>query len=1529
MSPISFQKDPTTGRFKVVGQITAEDKKNWENQPPPKPVPEAPRQSPASRFLQGMAKGVNNELLYRSRQVARFNDGQKLISGSAGNPLMGGDPLYVDARKPKSVQSYSPTLRSTAQIVSGGLVQAPTNAALALVNLSQRLISGEPLKPQVPEKSPVGKAIVGLQNLATRGLFATPPSKLRPEDKGFLSDLPASIATNAALAFVPGTSVGPAAFSGVAAKAPFLSPGAQSVLARGLRWGTNAAANEALSGLLDDSTQGQAGDLLKAVGAPVPNEFLTNTGDDRISAGVKGIIPGIVFGEALGFGAAGVTKAIGATINAFPNAARNLKEHRLATEARTARQSTVANGLQTQDPETGEYKLNRPEPAAASPAASPAAPAPRQNLADLMAGKLDEYAQKTGQVQSAPAPAAAAAAPAAPGLELEQNQQIREIPSQQMEPGGAVQGEFQSTTSEPIDQWFDEYDPSLPEIDAPAMALDRLDDQQISEVYQQATAGPVLPAIEQVLATQRLPEPDPALRVDRAAIPTDSVADPVVGVREQWESLPTERLQSVASPDNSPELFERIQSITGRDWEQFTRRDMLDGLDKLREDGQTVIADRLLGQEGLLPVDEIQADPLRFQFKQGIDEQGQQLGNSLAGVEKWNTDMEGVLQVWEDPIDGNTYVVNGHNRLAKAKELGVPTLRTKALLSPTAEQARAQGAISNIADGKGTAIDAAKFLRDSGVTDEARLSSMGIPLNSGFGAQGLALSRLPGNIFQDTIDGSVTLNKAVALGQSGLDETGMQQAYKALQNTDMSEATWSEVLQQAGSAPVVQGTQIDLFGNVESMNLMVQKGQLAAAVKGDLISDKNLMKKVGSNADKLNQVGNNQIDITGTQQVASEAEMLLAQFNAGKYAAGNPISQLLNEGAEQIAAGGKLKTIARRIKGQLAETLATAKSVAPTVFPDAGQIAVDAVPTTAVEAAPTVLSPADMRQQILQRAIENGEVRASSSPLIPQPDAPKVDVVAAARDLQYQLDTTGTIAPDSPAAQLLEDEARLAATYSERDTAIAIETARASREANNYWDLTLEEKLAHNNDAAASGPGLNRDDVNSLEQQAVFARQQERAARDAGNESAAKAWNDEWRRTERARIAQEQSKLDASQQSMFEAGQFDTTTPLLNGEELANQRPAVPSTAVKPIAEFDAAGQAQVVAKLNRQLGIDGMGFSRDGSNIYARGVVEAKGVVDLPAAMGAKAAAKAEAQFKSGTVGPESETARQILREFYGVKPDEKALIADLGDGNDVLDAISGQLKSIAQRVAGDDAVIKLTNHYERLTLKPEWGGDGVLQSKQAGSYHLMNDVITINGALTGNPRELIATTFHESFHRLQYGLLTEVEMKVMDSAFSLQRITNYSRLSPDKVSNIERMAVAFENYATAREFGGDIAKEEMLKQLADSLGPKWANAVTEVAAAFEKVLAFIEQVKNYATGNGFTSIDDIFDRAYSGEIAKSRAFNSAAEMLEPNQAKRYKVLERWRKDAAAPAADIGAAIATIDSQIEALKTKAISGGC
>ena len=1012
--PVEYKRDPRTGKVVRVGSVGAGE--GFVSATPPKPKPRSAAKPRPKSWWEKLVNDTKYELnqlkANPQRTVQRLQQNVAALPGAysrleAQETIRNRDRPYV----------LGPSLGIGADIVLG-TAGAVANIGRNAIEAHQRFVQGRPKADYTT--SPVASRIDAAEDFLYRGLERTPPSQMSPEQKsgadarssGSLAILTA-LAGGAALQGLKGVAfVGPKA----AALEQFLDPFKAKTLAGGAtRLFMGAAADEALTTPLDDNTGGSAVSLVNAVlGTEFPDPV--KPGMDRIDAAAAAFVPNTVFS----FGLAG---ALSGGLNAVTRSRRGA---RTVQEQETRRKKLEDGGIEQSNPETGATAFT---PAAVEP---PAAPVDfRQAEADfLKQAGMPSREQIDGQAE-APAPEPEPAA----------------VPSQEMAVGGPVMDPGAPLPSNSADKtediWDTQYDPALPEADVGLAVVEQLDDEELPIAVQ--ADNPVQAAND--LIQQRPPlEVDPMARVDLAAAPTSALANPVVPFPSQWESLPTSQLKSVAAPENSPELFQRIQNLTGRDWEEFTKADVIEGLNLMAGDGMTVLPNRLVAGQRIMPTGDIGVDPVRLQFKQGVDAQGQQKGNSLSGVDRWNPDAEGVIQVWTDPLDGKTYVVNGHNRLAKAKELGIPSMRVEELLAATPEQARAMGAITNISSGGGTVFDAAKFLRDGGVTDPAQLEQLGIPMNSGFGGQGLALSRLPQNIFQSAVDGSIPLGKAVALGGSSLDEAGMQAAWKMLQGRDMTDATFSEVVQMGQSARTVEGDQVDLFGNTEQLNTMVQKAELAAKVRADLIGDKNLFGRVGRNAGKL-QAGGNVIDATGSQDVAARAQALIGTFDAEKYADGTAISELLNEGAAQLAQGGKAAVIARRIKQQLV----AAAEQAPAPEMPRVETPVEEVPVE-----PRAMTPderAALQLAAVQKAAANGHVRPSTTPIPAIPRDSGVNIEKAAKDLE-----AGQITDD--VVQLLDDELRLRKEHEELDAAMQRAQAQENRDAIGYDELTFEQKKA-------------------------------------------------------------------------------------------------------------------------------------------------------------------------------------------------------------------------------------------------------------------------------------------------------------------------------------------------------------------------------------------------------------------------------------------------------------------------------------
>lgn len=175
---------------------------------------------------------------------------------------------------------------------------------------------------------------------------------------------------------------------------------------------------------------------------------------------------------------------------------------------------------------------------------------------------------------------------------------------------------------------------------------------------------------------------------------------------------------------------------------------------------------------------EVNADV--FQFKGNKTPSG--TTGSLSGVSMWDENMAGSISVWTDPADGKTYVVNGHNRLAKAKELGVNKVWVFELQAKDAAEATLIGAMQNISEGHGTAIDAAKIFRAARLENKLDevIAKMGKGLTNQVAKDGIGLSYLASNLFRQVENGSLPQTKLALIGSVVHDEGKQMQIVNAL-----------------------------------------------------------------------------------------------------------------------------------------------------------------------------------------------------------------------------------------------------------------------------------------------------------------------------------------------------------------------------------------------------------------------------------------------------------------------------------------------------------------------------------------------------------------------------------------------------------------------------------------------------------------------------------------------------------------------------------------------------------------------------
>lgn len=327
---------------------------------------------------------------------------------------------------------------------------------------------------------------------------------------------------------------------------------------------------------------------------------------------------------------------------------------------------------------------------------------------------------------------------------------------------------------------------------------------------------------------------------------------------------------------------------------------------------QRIVADP---REMRIPIEDLHVDPQRFQYKMDAFLKGG-VTDEYKGVKVYDRDQAGTIAVWRDPADGKTYVVNGHHRYEMAARLGEDSMAVRYVDAPDAAQARLKGALINIGDGKGTAVDAAKVFRDSGLTPE-ELTASGISLKGRVAEDGLALSKLTGVLFDDVVRGGLTHRQGAIIGKGNLSEAAQVAVAKFMAgHPNMREGALEEVVRRAGKAGSKQVEQESLFGtNAYEESLFNEEAHLVADIKARLGQEKRLFSVVGNEnaASRLAGAGN-KIEAERNAQIAGEAGEALGVFDALQDKSG-PIADAIAQAAQEVANGKPRKQVADQLYG--------------------------------------------------------------------------------------------------------------------------------------------------------------------------------------------------------------------------------------------------------------------------------------------------------------------------------------------------------------------------------------------------------------------------------------------------------------------------------------------------------------------------------------------------------------------------------------------------------------------------------------
>lgn len=326
------------------------------------------------------------------------------------------------------------------------------------------------------------------------------------------------------------------------------------------------------------------------------------------------------------------------------------------------------------------------------------------------------------------------------------------------------------------------------------------------------------------------------------------------------------------------------------------------------------------GEAGVFTFDAstLGVDAQRFQFKSGGDAEG--VTARLKSVKAFSRVLAGQVMVWEDKA-GGLWVVDGHQRVGLAKRIkaetpDADTQVTGILLREadgwTAEEAMVAAAKKNIAEGSGSAIDAAKIGRVyDAVFDEA------LPLTGGETRMASELMSLGDEPFQMVVNEVVLPNYGAVVGRLLPDDNMRQKAAvdliaKTFGNDTIPShlAEVESLVRQVRDEALYVDTQTSLFGEeVVASSLAVEKAKVAAAAGRLIRQDKKVFSTLMKEAGRIEEAGN-VLSAENNAQRAQIAGELMQQIEVLAYKKG-AISDALTEAAQRVKEGLPVKTAAR------------------------------------------------------------------------------------------------------------------------------------------------------------------------------------------------------------------------------------------------------------------------------------------------------------------------------------------------------------------------------------------------------------------------------------------------------------------------------------------------------------------------------------------------------------------------------------------------------------------------------------------
>lgn len=340
---------------------------------------------------------------------------------------------------------------------------------------------------------------------------------------------------------------------------------------------------------------------------------------------------------------------------------------------------------------------------------------------------------------------------------------------------------------------------------------------------------------------------------------------------------------------------------------------------------------------------DLRTDPKRFQDRSDMTDLDTGGGGTLTGAKAFNEKYAGALTVWRDPADGETYVINGHNRYDRGVKSEPPPETAKVTFAPpeikTAEEARDYGSLLNIAEGTFKPRDVAKVLKRNGA-DEQALRDMDVDVNAANTQLGVGLAKLGTEAWNRFLQGDISERRGAMIGfelPNEADQMSLLAMIDKKKGTVTDQAVAETIRNLKSTAQIGKGFKISkesgLFEGVDPgwSTYALDRGEVSAKIMARLSKEQKIFggAKNENTAEVLmqSQVAKD-IDIEKAGKLTKAAKANLAAYQRLSNRAG-PINDILDSGARDVAAGQSATEVASRIYDRVKEELGREEGIQP------------------------------------------------------------------------------------------------------------------------------------------------------------------------------------------------------------------------------------------------------------------------------------------------------------------------------------------------------------------------------------------------------------------------------------------------------------------------------------------------------------------------------------------------------------------------------------------------------------------------